>query len=250
MAEEEPRAETTHKQPEEPTHNQPEEPTHNQPADPDKMTEEDEKKLRKEEGAKSGGYGYAVRDRRRALCTFIIIFLVLAGITALTVWLVYRPHKPKFRVVSAAVYELNATSPTLISTTMQFTVVTRNPNKRVSIIYDHLSAFVSYKNQAITPPVILPPLFHETKSTVALSPVLGGITVPVAGEVVNELVMDEAYGVVGLRLVLRGKLRYKAGAIRSGRYGIYVRCDLLVGLKKGFVGQLPLLGSPACTVDV
>ncbi|KAL0412314.1 UNVERIFIED_CONTAM: NDR1/HIN1-like protein 26 [Sesamum latifolium] len=221
--------------------------THNQPV---KMTEEDEKKLRKEEGAASTGYGYAVRDRRGALCAAIVIFLLLAGITALTVWLVYRPHKPKFRVVSAAVYELNATSPPFISTTMQFTVVTRNPNKRVSIYYDQLSAFVSYKNQAVTPPVILPPLFHETKSTVALSPVLGGSSLPVAAEVVNGLMMDEAYGVVGLRLVLTGKLRYKAGAIRSRRYGVYVRCDLFVGLKKGFVGQLPLLGSPACIVDV
>lgn len=238
---------------EEATHNQPEEePTHTPPGEPAKMTQEDEKKkLHKEEGVpRSARYGYAVKDRRRALCTLIIIFLVLAGITALTVWLVYRPHKPKFRVVSAAVYELNATSPPFISATMQFTVVTRNPNKRVSIFYDHLSAFVSYKNQAITPPVILPPLYHETKSTVALSPLLGGATVPVAAEVVNALVMDQAYGAVGLRLVFTGKLRYKAGAIRSGRYGIYVRCDLLVGLKKGFVGQLPLLGSPACAVDV
>ncbi|KAK4415788.1 NDR1/HIN1-like protein 26 [Sesamum alatum] len=231
MAEEEPRVEATHNQ-------------------PVKMTEEDEKKLRREEGTPSKGYGYAVRDRREALCASIVIFLLLAGITALTVWLVYRPHKPKFRVVSAAVYELNATSPPFISTTMQFTVVTRNPNKRVSIFYDQLSAFVSYKNQAITPPVILPPLFHETKSTVALSPVLGGSALPVTAEVVNGLMMDEAYGVVGLRLVLTGKLRYKAGAIRSRRYGVYVRCDLFVGLKRGFVGQLPLLGSPACIVDV
>ncbi|KAG8363227.1 hypothetical protein BUALT_Bualt19G0000200 [Buddleja alternifolia] len=161
---------------------------------------------------------------------------------------------PKFRVVSGAVYELNITSddPPFIYTTMQFTLVTRNPNKRVSILYDQLSAFVSYKNQAITPKVILPPLFHKTKSTVALSPVLGGSTVPVAAEVVNGLVMEEAnYGVVGLRLVLTGKLRYKAALIRSGHYGIYVRCDMFVGLKKGFVGQLPpLLGSQACRVDV
>ncbi|KAK6141095.1 hypothetical protein DH2020_025150 [Rehmannia glutinosa] len=229
------------------------EPAHHHPP-PNKMTEDDEKKLRREEegAAPSARYGYpVVRNRRRTLCAFIVVFLVLAGITALILWLVYRPHKPKFRVVSAAVYELNVTSPNLISTTMQFTVVTRNPNRRVSFSYDHFSAIVSYRNQAITPPVVLPPLFHETKSTVALSPVLGGITVPVAAELVNQLVMEEDYnGVVGLRLVLTGRMRYKAGAIKSRRYGVYVRCDLLVGLKRGFVGQLPLLGSPACRVDV
>ncbi|CAN6565927.1 unnamed protein product [Malus baccata var. baccata] len=87
----------------------------------------------------------------RALCTCLSIFLLLAGVTALTLWLVYRPHKPQFTIVGAAVYSLNVTSPPLISTTMQFTLVTRNPNRRVSIYYDRLSAFVAYKNQAITP---------------------------------------------------------------------------------------------------
>ncbi|GFQ00547.1 hypothetical protein PHJA_002198600, partial [Phtheirospermum japonicum] len=107
------------------------------------------------------------------------------------------------------------------------------------------------RTRAITPPVILPPLFHETKSTVALSPVIGGAAVPAAAELVNELVTEEGYGVVGLRLVLTGRLRYRAAWIRlGGQRGVYVRCDLLVGVKNGFVGQLPLLGSQPCSVDV
>ncbi|KAK9093741.1 hypothetical protein Scep_025210 [Stephania cephalantha] len=193
---------------------------------------------------------YAPTDLRRFCCTFIVIFLLLAGVTTLIVWLIYRPHRPHFTVVGAAVYDLNTTSPPVISTTMQFTVVTRNPNKRVSIYYDHLSAYVSYRNQQITPPAVLPPLFHERKTTVALSPIIGGAMVPVSLEVANGLVMDEAYGVVGLRLVLTGRLRWKAGAIRTGHYGVYVKCDMLVGLKKGFVGEVPLLGSPECSVDI
>ncbi|XP_043689273.1 NDR1/HIN1-like protein 1 [Telopea speciosissima] len=178
------------------------------------------------------------------------VVLLLAGVTVLIVWVVYRPHKPRFTVVGAAIYDLNTTSPPIISTTMQFTIVTRNPNRRVSIYYDRLSAFVSYRNQEITLPTVLPPLFHERHSTVALSPILGGGAVPVSMEVENGLVMDEAYGVVGLRLVVLGRLRWKAGPFRSGHYGVYVKCDMLVGLKKGFVGQVPLLGSPDCIVDI
>ncbi|XP_051144263.1 NDR1/HIN1-like protein 1 [Andrographis paniculata] len=196
-------------------------------------------------------YGYYVRDRRSALSAGLVFLLLLAGVAALTVWLLYRPYKPKFRVAEAAVYQLNTTSPPFITTTMQLTVVTRNPNRRVSLYYDHLSAFVSYKNQqAITAPLPLPPLFHETKTTVALSPVLGGSPVPVAAEAANGLLMDQAYGVVWLRLVLTGRVRYKGGGIWSRRNGVFVRCDLYVGMKKGYVGQLPLLGSQPCTVDV
>ncbi|KAL5795923.1 hypothetical protein ACOSQ2_000743 [Xanthoceras sorbifolium] len=194
--------------------------------------------------------GYAVQSPVSVVCKILAIFLLLAGVTALTLWLVYRPSKPHFSVVGAAVYDLNATAPPFITTSMQFTIVTRNPNKRVDIIYDKLSAYVSYRNQQITPPVYLPPLYHETKSTVAMSPVLGGGPVPVSVEVVNGLVVDEKYGVVGLRVVLLGRLRWKAGAIRTGRYGVYVKCDVWVGLKKGFVGQVPLLGSPPCKVDI
>ncbi|KAK1559150.1 hypothetical protein Q3G72_011187 [Acer saccharum] len=177
------------------------------------------------------------------ICQVLFIFLFLAGVIVLTLWLVYRPYKPRFTVVGAAVYDLNVSSPPFLTTSMQFTIVTRNPNKRVAIIYDKLSAYVSYKNQQITPPVYLPPLFHETKSTVAMSPVLGGGPVPVSVEVVNGLVMDETYGVVALRVVLLGRLRWKTGAIKTARYGVYVKCDVWVGLKKGFVGQVPLVGS-------
>ncbi|KAM7274682.1 hypothetical protein ACFE04_016548 [Oxalis oulophora] len=188
--------------------------------------------------------------RRRNISACIFIFLLLAGLTALIVWLIYRPNKPQFTIVSAAIYNLNTTGPPLLTSSMQFTIVTRNPNPRTSIYYDNLSIYVSYKNQQITPPLYLPPLHHGTKTTVAMSPVLGGTEVPVSPEVVNGLTMDEAYGVMSFRVVILGRLRWKAGAIKTGRYSVYVKCDVWVGLKKGFVGQVPLLGSPQCKVDV
>ncbi|KAI4328986.1 hypothetical protein L6164_021295 [Bauhinia variegata] len=190
-------------------------------------------------------------NSRRSFCACLTIFLLLAGITLLVLWLVYRPYKPSFTVVSAAIYDLNATAPPLMSITMQFNVLVRNPNRRVSIYYDKLSAFVSYRNQAITEQLLLPPLYLQKHSTVAMSPVVGCSPVPVSMEVLNGLVMDQTYGVMGLKLILQGRLRWKAGAIKTAHYGIYVKCDLLMGLKKGFVGQVPLLGAPArCNVDI
>lgn len=72
---------------------------------------------------------------------------------------------------------------------------------------------------------------------------------PVSVELTNGLVMDETYGVVGVKLVLYGRLRWKAGDINSAHYGLYVKCDVLMGLRKGFVGQVPLLGSSVCDVN-
>ncbi|OWM67222.1 hypothetical protein CDL15_Pgr000674 [Punica granatum] len=199
---------------------------------------------------KQFGRAYEPSNTRRAICTAIFVFLLLAGVTALIVYLVYRPEKPRFSVVGAAIYNLNTSTPPLISSTMQFTIMTRNPNRRVSIYYDHLTAYVSYRNQAISPLLALPPLYHERRKTVALSPVLGGTAVPLQVEVANALAVDEAYGVVALRVVVMGRLRYKAGVIRTGHYGMLVRCDVLVGLRRGSVDQLPLIDSRGCKVDM
>ncbi|OIV93872.1 hypothetical protein TanjilG_05575 [Lupinus angustifolius] len=186
---------------------------------------------------------------KRGHCICITISLLLLGIIALITWLAYRPAKPQFTVAGAAIYGINATTPPLISMSMQFNIIIKNPNKRVSIYVDRFSAVVSYRNQPITPHVALPPLYLEAHSTVSLSPVIGGSPVPVSVDVANGLEVDENYGVVGVKLVFLGRLKWKAGEIRSAHYGIYVKCNLLLALKKGSMGQVPVLGAPICEVD-
>jgi hypothetical protein len=186
---------------------------------------------------------------KREHCICITIFFLLLGIIILILWLAYHPSKPHITVTSAAVYGLNATSPPFMSISMQFTIFIRNPNRRVSIYFDRLSAFVSYRNHPITPHVVLPSFFLEKHGTVSLSPELGGVPVPVSVEVLNGLMVDENYGVVGVKLIFQGRLKWKSGEIKSAHYGLYAKCDLLLGLKKGIVGQIPLIGAPVCDVD-
>ncbi|KAM3287404.1 NDR1/HIN1-like protein 26 [Capsicum chacoense] len=193
---------------------------------------------------------YSDRNPVKTLCTVLLTLLILAGLLVLIGYLVYRPNEPNFSLAGAAIYELNVTTPPYMSTIMQFTVLARNPNRRVRLDYDQLSALVYYKSQPITPPMMQPPLVQKTKSTVILSPVLRGASLPVSVEVANGLLMDEFYGVVALRLVFVGKMRYRAGIIKTKHYDIYVKCDMMVGYKKGFSGQVPLLSSPDCPVDV
>ncbi|KAL9245449.1 hypothetical protein vseg_019103 [Gypsophila vaccaria] len=152
---------------------------------------------------------------------------------------------------------------------MQFVVHTRNPNKHTTLSYDRLAATVYYRNTAITPAVALPPLYHRKKSSVIIAPVVGGpppaVAVAVGWEVVNGLAADEAYGVVGFSWVVVGRVRYRVGGFKSGHSRVYVRCDVVVRLTNGgggggggfsggvYVnpsGQVPLLGTPPCLVDI
>ncbi|KAL1215921.1 NDR1/HIN1-like protein 1 [Cardamine amara subsp. amara] len=190
------------------------------------------------------------RGPLHAICAAIFTILVLLGIIALILWLIYRPHKPRLTVVGAAIYDLNITAPPLITTSVQFSVLARNPNRRVSIHYDKLSMYVTYRDQIITPPLPLPPLRLGHKSTVVIAPVLGAAGIPVSPAVANGLKSDEDYGVVLMRVVVVGKLRWKAGAIKTGRYGFYATCDVWLRFNRSSNGQVPLLAPSTCKVDV
>lgn len=86
--------------------------------------------------------------------------------------------------------------------------------------------------------------------------VVGGGEVPVSEEVAAGVAGEcRGYGVVEMRLVVMGRVRYEfVGGFRSGRYGVYVGCDVLVGFKTGLkdgdqVSNL-IGGETKCKVDI
>ncbi|KAH1257212.1 DNA-directed RNA polymerase 3, chloroplastic [Glycine max] len=61
-----------------------------------------------------------------------------------------------------------------------------------------------------------------------MSPLIEGMPLSVLVEVSHWLALDEAYGVVGLRLIFQGRVRLKAGAIKIAHYRFYVKWDVLI----------------------
>ncbi|KAI4377007.1 hypothetical protein MLD38_014705 [Melastoma candidum] len=196
------------------------------------------------------GYYYGTA---RTMLTVVLILVLMIGAVALVLYFLYRPKEPQFAVMAAAVYDLNVTSsvfPPLVSASIQFTLLVRNPNVKTVAFYDRLTAYVTYKDQPLTRAVGMPPLTLGKHEAVTMSPVMGGgVPVEAAETVINGLEMDEEYGVVGLRVVVVGRLRWKAGVFWSRHRRLSVRCDVLMGLKKGLVGRVPLLATPPCKVD-
>lgn len=159
--------------------------------------------------------------------TRAIVLFAIALVT-LMVYLIYRPEHPQFSVSNASIYGLNTTTPPLLASTFQFTILLRNPKKRVSIHHERLSAYFMYRNQPITP---LPPLHQMTRSLVSATPVLsaaGSDAVAMTAEALNGLAADEASGVLGLRVVVVGRMRWKAGAIKRSMKWMTATCDVMV----------------------
>ncbi|CAM0955849.1 unnamed protein product [Alopecurus aequalis] len=220
--------------------------------------------------ARRRGYSYyghdaGSSDALRTVCFVVLVILLIAGITALVLYLVYRPTSPAFAVTSIAVDSLsNATTPSAgapnaVAASFQCALVIRNPSGRASARYDRLTAYVVYRGEAITAPAEMPPLVQDPDSAVVVAPVIGGggaAPVPVSPDTAAALANDVSYGVVSLRVVLLGRVRFVSGPFRRGWRSMYARCDLLVGVRKGpgvgaaGVPEAPLLGNPSCDVDM
>ncbi|GLJ55491.1 hypothetical protein SUGI_1191610 [Cryptomeria japonica] len=187
--------------------------------------------------------------RASMFSAFLVTLVVALGIITLVVWLIYRPHRPRAYVDSAAIYDLNVTDGSVTSN-MQFSVLFQNPNRRWTIRYDSLLAFVVYRDQLITMATPLPSLYQDHRTVLPVFVSVAGSFLPVYPQVAVGLLADEAYGLVELRLELRGRLRWRASLWKSAHYHLHVRCDLLVGMKNRVNGQVPLYRGQRCHVDI
>ncbi|KAK1299985.1 hypothetical protein QJS10_CPB13g01473 [Acorus calamus] len=183
------------------------------------------------------------------LLTFIILILLII----LIIYLVLRPKKPRFILSSATIYSFNLSSPlsppSLLTSSIQVTLSSHNPNDNIGIRYDKLDVYASYKSQQITLPTSLPPTYQGHNDVNVWSPFIYGSSVPLAPYLSVALAQDENAGVALIHVMIDGRLRWKVGSWTSGHYHVHVSCPTLLSFSGGR-GDVKLLQMSACTVDV
>ncbi|XP_068669605.1 NDR1/HIN1-like protein 26 [Aristolochia californica] len=156
---------------------------------------------------------------------YIISTLVLSLLSLVfVVWLVHPLSKPHFYLKESDLYQLNLSGPHLLNSTIQITLVSKNPNRRVGIYYDRLQVYASYKGQKITLDAPLPPFHQGHEESNILSALLSGNLVPVAPSFGDEVSRDQLEGRMILNLKLNGQLRWNVGSWVSGHYHFNVDC--------------------------
>ncbi|CAL5098189.1 unnamed protein product [Urochloa decumbens] len=165
------------------------------------------------------------RSCRRLLALLLGLALIVA-IIALIVYLVLRPTHPRFFLQDASLRQLDLSngSSNLLSTTLQVTVASRNPNDRVGVYYDRLDVYASYKYQQITVAASLPPVYQGHGDVDVWSPVLAGPSVPFAPYLADALQQDCQAGYLILQVKIDGRVRWKVGSWISGHYHLFVTC--------------------------
>ncbi|KAF8395456.1 hypothetical protein HHK36_019402 [Tetracentron sinense] len=199
------------------------------------------------------------KDKRRKLyrrlCAGFLIFTAIILFIVLLIFLILHPTKPRFILQDATVYALNVSSPNFLTSNMQVTISSRNPNERIGIYYDKLHVVATYRNQQFTYPTILPATYQGHKDTDVWSPFLYGTSVPVAPYIAVGLSQDQSAGVVLLNIKIDGRVRWKVGTWISGRYHLHVKCPAYItfgsrntGIPVGAAVKYQLV--KACNVDV
>ena len=193
--------------------------------------------------------GYRRRLYRR-IAAALFIFVLIVAFVILVIYLALHPHKPRFYLQDATVRELNITGG-LLTSNLQFTLFSRNPNDKIGIYYDRLGAYASYGGQQITYYTDIPPFYQGHKDINVFSPILIGNSVPLAPFLAEHLNLEEQTGVVTLNVKLNGRIRWKVGTWISGHYHLNVNCYTILGLSTPVSGgQVPLQPGTRCDVDV
>ncbi|KAF6161823.1 hypothetical protein GIB67_025821, partial [Kingdonia uniflora] len=135
---------------------------------------------------------------------------------------------PRFTVVGAAIYDLNIPLLRLSPPPCSSPLLLENPNKRTSIYYDRLSAFVSYRSQAITAPLMLPPCFMRRRVLWRCLRYWVEVLCRFQWWWVRVDYGSGLWG-CGVKVGFDGQVEMEEWCFKSARYGVYVKCDMLVG---------------------
>nr|GLL43227.1 NDR1/HIN1-like protein 12 [Ipomoea trifida] len=201
------------------------------------------------------------RERRKLYHRLFLILsssIILILFLVFLIWLILRPTKPRFILQDATVYNFNATTLNLLTTNIQVTLASRNPNERIGIYYDRLDVYATYRGQQITLPTLLPVSYQGHKDVTIWSPFLNGNAVPVAPYLGVEISQDQNAGRVLINIRVDGRIRWKVGTFISGRYRLDANCPAYLSFGgENYSPNSILVGSTAkyqlvqnCHVDV
>lgn len=172
------------------------------------------------------------------------------GFFILFYWLIFQPHQIRAYVDSATLSTFslsNATSAESLSYNLTTTLSLRNPNRRVRIYYDQLSAAAFYKDSQLGPTESdFSPFFQHIKSTTVVNPAFEGQQGNLSEEAREAFAQEKREGAYNLEVKLRAKLRHKVWFVKL-RFKPKIDCWLTFPLTAN--GSASVAAPSKCDVD-
>jgi hypothetical protein len=175
-----------------------------------------------------GNHGKRQRRIFQRICAGILVFIFIVLLTILLVWAILRPSKPRFILQDATVFAFNVSAPYILTSNFQVTISSRNPNSDISIYYDKMDVYATYRGQQITLRTRLPSTYQDHKETNVWSPFIYGNSVPIApynGPLLQE---EQSAGAVMFTIRIDGRVKWKVGSITTGYYHLHAKCPAYI----------------------
>ncbi|KAJ4705385.1 Late embryogenesis abundant (LEA) hydroxyproline-rich glycoprotein family [Melia azedarach] len=168
------------------------------------------------------------RERSTLLCRlilFVIVILAIMGLASFIMWLIIRPKLPEFRVDSASISQLNATSTnSSLTATWKFSLSVKNPNSKLDVSYNPLEASVLYGEWELDKTLLAP--FSQGKGNETRVDFPLAVVSEYVGEgVVSGIRSEKARGEVEFGVEIYGWVRFTAGWWSMRWHYMRVSCD-------------------------
>ncbi|KAF3321824.1 protein YLS9-like protein [Carex littledalei] len=155
----------------------------------------------------------ASNTNQRGCCARCCSGLVSLGFLVLVYWLIFQPHQIRAYVDTATLSNFslsNTTSAPSLTYNLNLTLSLRNPNRRIGIYFDRLSAAAFYDGSQLGPTESdFDPSFQKAKTTKVVYPAFAGKENNLGGGVGDTFSKEQKEGAYNVLVKLRSKLRYK-----------------------------------------
>ncbi|XP_072950687.1 NDR1/HIN1-like protein 10 [Typha angustifolia] len=190
----------------------------------------------------------------RRLLAFAVAFFLILGAATLLLWLILRPRLPQFSVSSASVSSFNLSSASsLLSADFDLTLTARNPNKKLGVHYDSISARIFYRGDSIAE-TYLPPFYQSKRNVSTVHARLVAMGEYVGADAVKGIESDRGNGngVVRFQFRVFSWVVFNSGGWRTRRHAMRVSCDdVSIGFNSSKAMAGSMTGAPKqCRVDM
>ncbi|KAJ3703608.1 hypothetical protein LUZ61_007313 [Rhynchospora tenuis] len=154
----------------------------------------------------------------RGCCSRCCSSLISLGLLILIYWLIFQPHQIRVYMNSATLSNFSLSDATLtsLSYNIALNISLRNPNRKIGIYYDRLSAEAFYDGSQLgsTESNFFDPFFQHTKTTHMVYPVFQGSQGNLSKDVKDAFNKDKNDGAYNLDVKLNAKVRHKVWFIK------------------------------------
>ncbi|KAF3598915.1 hypothetical protein F2Q69_00038725 [Brassica cretica] len=167
------------------------------------------------------------------ICNILVAVAVILAVTALLIWLIFRPNAVKFYVTDASLnrFSLDSNNNSKIHYDLDLNFTVRNPNQRLGVYYDAIQVSGYYGEQRFGY-VDVSPFYQGHKNTTVVVTRVQGQNLVVLGDGARvDLKEDDKAGVYGIDVKLVMSVRFRFWVVKSWKFKPKIKCnDLKVPL--------------------